>query len=152
MKKFSLFLCLLLVCFVLSSDAQIRKTPNAGSTSAELQENGSDELLVETQGTACPASELFQSDGSGGVDCSGDPIDLGSLSLTTTGQLTGSTLNAAATTTPTANFDDSDSASETSDATLACNATDTGAGTEDVDCTLSVQVNSTRGTSSRVPA
>lgn len=48
-----------------------------------------------------------------------------------------------ATATPTIILDDSDSASETSDATIAANATDAGAGTEDVDVTISTQVNST---------
>jgi hypothetical protein len=56
-------------------------TPNAGTDiTADLEEethasehleNAADELAVEGLGTACTTGQLFASDGSGGVDCTG---------------------------------------------------------------------------------
>ena len=52
-------------------------------------------------------------------------------------------IQSGASATPGIVFDDSDSASETIDARIYANATDTGAGTEDVDLFFEMQVNST---------
>jgi hypothetical protein len=68
------------------------------------------------------------------------------------GPVTAPSFTSDAVATPTITLDDSDSASETSDATIVAQATDVGAGTEDVDLTFNVQVNSTLTTRMTIDA
>lgn len=99
-------------------------------------------VIVETSGGV----EIFNIDNSGDVlaqsiqDIDGPGTN---WSIDSAGDATFNSVTSAASASPTVTFDDSDSGSETQDATISANATDVGAGTEDVDVTVATQVNST---------
>jgi len=91
-------------------------------------------------------AEIFNADNSGDLlvqsiqDIDGPGTTWG---ITSAGDATFNTITVAASATPSADFDDSDSASEAIDAQIAADSTDTGGGSEDTDLTFRVQVAST---------
>lgn len=116
-----------------------------------------DQVQLTVQGNATQTDSVVIVENSGGtevinLDVSGavlaqsisDIDGPGTLwSIDSSGNATFVSVTTAASTAPTSTFNDSDSASEATDATITAAATDTGAGTEDVDMGFNVQVNST---------
>jgi len=110
--------------------------------SAKLSVDGdADQVQLAIQGHSTQTNNPFEIENSAGTIV---------FSVSNTGAVVGAGgFTSTATASPCFSLDDSDSASETTDAQVCAQATDTGNGSEDVDLTFNVQVagvNTTRGT------
>lgn len=98
-------------------------------------EGDADQVQLAIQGHSTQTSNLVELENNAGTVV---------FSISNTGAVVGAGgFTATATASPCLSLDDSDSASETTDAQLCAQATDTGDGTEDVDVTINTQVAST---------
>src|SRR3990167_8184883 len=75
-----------------SPDTWEQQTGAAGGAhAADHQENGSDELLGETQGTACTENQILKANATGGLDCGADNDSGGSPTFDQVGAGTNTT-------------------------------------------------------------